>query len=377
MPVPPHGFVEASATSGRSQGAPPPLGARAAAAVAIGLLASAFLWAFTVRRRLPGIASLSDFAIQWFCARVLWSGGDPYLAAGPGRAFEWPAPLVYPATALAALGPLAPLPLHVAECAFLALAAGTLAFLLTRRGWAPLCVFLSAPFAIAVTTVQWSPALAAAALTPALAWVVAAKPTVGVAIVAYRLHDRRWLAGALAGGLVLLGVAFALEPSWVDGWRAALHERPAPSVGVAERIGALYAAPVMLPGGAFVLLALVRWRLPEARLLAMTALVPHIMTGYELVPLLALVPVSLAEGLLLATASWIARYGFVLGQPYADLNTAYRAAGLWGVWCVMIPLTLLVLARPNDDTSPAPLVRFVAVVESALARLGAFVRGRR
>ncbi|MGZ8468276.1 MAG: hypothetical protein ACXW61_02435 [Gemmatirosa sp.] len=319
---------------------------RAAAALAIGALAAAFLWGFTVRRRLPGLATQSDLAIQWFCARVLWAGGDPYLAAGPGRAFEWPAPLVYPATALVALGPFAALPLHVAECAFVGVGSATLAYVVTRRTWAPLCVFLSAPFMVAVTTVQWSPLLAAAALVPGLAWLVAVKPTVGLVIAAYR-PSRRWLAGALAGGLLLTVLALARDPGWVRGWLHALGERPAASVGAARGIGTLYAAPVLLPGGVVVLLALLRWRRPEARLLAAMACVPHIMTGYELVPLLALVPATLAEGLLVAAASWVARYGFAFGQPYPDLAAAYRAAGTWGLWCVLVPLTLLVLARPN------------------------------
>jgi hypothetical protein len=38
-----------------------------------------------------------------------------------------------------------------------------------------------------------------------------------------------------------------------------------------------------------------------------------------------------------------------MGQPYPDLDAAYRAAGTWGLWCVMVPLTLLVLGRPNAD----------------------------
>ncbi len=308
----------------------------------------AFLYAFTVKRRLPGIAAQSDFAIQWFCARVLWSGGDPYLAAGPGRAFEWPAPLVYPATALTTLGPFALLPLHLAEYLFVGIGAATLAFLATRRGWTPLCAFLGAPFFVAVTTVQWAPVLAAAALTPALAWLVAAKPTVGLAIVAYRL-ERRWLTSAILGGVLLSVVAWTLDPGWVAGWIGALRERPAGAVGLARSINALYAAPVGMPGGVLVLLALLRWRRPEARLLAVTALVPHIMVGYELVALMVLVPQTLGEALLVAALSWVARYGFVLNQPYADLNTAYLAAGTWGLWCVLVPLTALVLTRPNRD----------------------------
>jgi hypothetical protein len=101
-----------------------------------------------------------------------------------------------------------------------------------------------------------------------------------------------------------------------------------------------------------VLLALLRWRRPEARLLAVLALVPHIMTGYELVPLLALLPATLAEGLLLAAGSWIARFGFVHALPYMDLNASYLAAGGWTLWCVLIPATLMVLARPNQGALP-------------------------
>jgi hypothetical protein len=150
--------------------AAPRLVHRLLVASALGAAWGGFIHAFTERRRLPGIAAQSDFAIQWFCARVLWSGGDPYLAAGPGRAFEWPAPLVYPSTTLVALGPLSVLPLHLAEVLFVALTTALFAFAVTSRSWVPLCAVLGAPYGIAVITLQWAPALAAAALMPALAW---------------------------------------------------------------------------------------------------------------------------------------------------------------------------------------------------------------
>ncbi|MDF1501885.1 hypothetical protein [Roseisolibacter sp. H3M3-2] len=341
--------------------------ARVAVAAAIASLAVAFLCGFTVQRRLPGIASHSDFAVQWFCTKVLWTGGNPYAAAGPGRSFDWPAPLVYPATALVAIAPLAGLPLHVAEAAFLAFGTAALAYLLTARGWWRLCVFLSAPFSVAITTVQWSPLLAAAAVAPPLAWLVAAKPSVGLAIAAYCPH-RRWLRWAIGGGAALAVAAFALEPSWVGSWLGALAQRPAADTGVSSGTAGFYSAPVALPGGAVVLLAVLRWRRPEARLLAAMASVPHIMTGYELVPLIALVPATFAEALLLAVGSWVARYGFAFGQPYADLNASYRAAGVWGLWCVLVPMTLMVLSRPNEGEVPASMDRAASFVRRAIRR---------
>ena len=54
---------------------------------------------------------------------------------------------------------------------------------------------------VALITVQWSPALTAAAVAPALAWIVAVKPTVGIAAVAYH-PTRRWIAsGQKCGGV--------------------------------------------------------------------------------------------------------------------------------------------------------------------------------
>jgi hypothetical protein len=172
------------------------------------------------------------------------------------------------------------------------------------------------------------------------------KPTVGLSVAAYA-GSRRWWTTAGAGGALLVLAALVLEPRWPTAWLDALRERPAGSVGVAGGISALYSAPVTVAGGALALAAFLRWRRPEARLLGVLALVPHIMTGYEFVPLLALVPSTLAEALLLAALSWVARVGFALGSPYPDLQASYVAAGRWGVYCVLLPATLLVLRRPN------------------------------
>src|SRR5689334_21311316 len=112
---------------------------RAAVGVVIGVVASLYvLWFDTVTHQFgPGG---SDFDQLWFAARVLVRGGDPYQAIGPGRAFEWGWPLLYPLPTVVAVLPVAWLPLLAARIAFVGISAGFLAFALSARGFAPLIV---------------------------------------------------------------------------------------------------------------------------------------------------------------------------------------------------------------------------------------------
>jgi hypothetical protein len=75
------------------------------------------------------------------------------------------------------------------------------------------------------------------------------------------------------GGLVLLLFAFVAWPHWLDGWLVAAHRAP-------------HRAAVLRMGGVLLLLALLRWRLPEGRLLATLAVLPLTPHLYEAVPLL-------------------------------------------------------------------------------------------
>jgi hypothetical protein len=108
----------------------------------------------------------------------------------------------------------------------------------------------------------------------------------------------------------------------------------------------------LLPGGFLVLLALLRWRRPEARLLVALSLAPQTMSGYELVPIMAVLPAARWEALLLAALSWASRFGFSHGYPYPDVNAGFIAAGRWSLWLVLIPATLLVLRRPAEAELP-------------------------
>jgi hypothetical protein len=254
----------------------------------------------------------------------------------------------------------------VAEGVFAGVGAALLALALTRRSWAPLVIFGSWPVHFAFESVQWSPATTAAAVFPALAWLVVAKPTIGLAAGAYGISVR-WLAPAMLGGLAVAGAAWAIDPHWVASWWGAVHAPAHPSVGVAGSASLAFVPMVALPGGVLALLALLRWRRPEARLLAVFACVPHTLSGYELVLLLALVPETLVEATGLALLSWALAAVLAALNPHPDLMTGYRLAGIWSVVLVVLPCTVLVLRRPNEGPVPAWLERTIA--RASLPRL--------
>ncbi|HET9799734.1 MAG TPA: hypothetical protein VFP90_17175, partial [Gemmatimonadaceae bacterium] len=60
-------------------------------ALVLGLLAGHL--ALTMARNVDVPRDIEQF---WFAARTLLHGGEPYAAIGPGRAFQYPWPLVYP-----------------------------------------------------------------------------------------------------------------------------------------------------------------------------------------------------------------------------------------------------------------------------------------
>jgi hypothetical protein len=97
--------------------------------------------------------------------------------------------------------------------------------------------------------------------------VSAGKPTVGAAVfAAYPNRPALWAA------VGVLALSIAVMPGWPLQWREAL------SANIAS-------VPALLPGGFLLLLGLVHWRSPEARLLAALACVPQTIGYYEMLPL--------------------------------------------------------------------------------------------
>jgi hypothetical protein len=233
------------------------------------------------------------------------------------------------------------------------------AYVLCARGAFRVLALGSYPAVLALQGVQWAPLLTVGALVPWLGGVLACKPSIGVALACYR-PTPQWLRGAVGGAAALSVAAFVLAPSWPSGWLAAVRESTA-----------VYSAPVVLPGGWLLLFALARWRLPEARLLVALSCVPQTVLGYELLPVVALVPANTFGVLALTLASHAAPQ--IVGATIT--STAYNdvvlAQGRATVWCVLVPALGLVLRRSNVGPAPGWLERALA-----RARVPGWLRGR-
>lgn len=150
-------------------------------------------------------------------------------------------------------------------------------------------------------------------------------------------------------------VSVAVRPSWVREWLATLSHTGHMVV------------PIAHSGGVLLVLALLRWRRPEARLLLALACVPQTALPYEAVPLL-LVPATLGESLMFVTLSYLAAWFWVhLGpypQAFASIPTSVRLMVLF----MYLPCLIMVLRRQNDGALPGWLlqgaVRFRTAVRS-------------
>lgn len=313
------------------------LGLALAGALLSGL--RAFLW-------VSGEVKSRDFDQVWFAARSLFAGRNPYHEIGPGQIFDWNAPLYYPLTAAVAVSPLSLIERHLAAVLFAALASGLFIWAATRRSLAPAVVITSASAALAAEAVQWSPLLAAAFGIPWLGVVLSAKPTIGFAIFAARPTRV-----ALVGTLLMLAVSIALLPSWPRDWLEALHHTSLATAG-----GTPYSSPILTPGGMVSVLALLRWRRPEARLVLALACVPQTTLLYETVPLF-LVPTTIVEGGVLWLGSWIAALWVWVHGPYSNDAGRFAVSASAIGWAMYLPCVMMLLRRPNAGPIPGWLAR--------------------
>ncbi len=309
---------------------------RALLAISAAILsgAKALLWVYADSKP-------RDFDQIWHAARALFDGRNPYLEIGPGLAFDWPQYFFYPLTAAIATAPLALLARSTAAACFTALAAGAFVWSATRRSLAPAVVITSASAAMAAETVQWSPLLAATIGLPWLGFVLAAKPTVGFA-----MFVARPTRAAVSGCVTLVAISLVVAPWWPESWLTALHHTSVLTAG-----GTPYLAPAATPGGALALLALLRWRRPEARLIAALACMPQTPLLYETVPLF-LVPATLLEGGVLWAGSWLAAALLSITGPFGTDLARFTASRNAIVWLLYLPCVVIVLRRPNEGTLP-------------------------
>src|SRR5262249_28654595 len=203
--------------------------------------------------------------------------------------------------------------MHATDMIFDAIGFGLFAWVMTRqeRVSPPLVALVSLPALMALQTVQWSPLLCAAALTPAIGFLLVAKPTIGLALfVAFP----RWRTAV--GCALLLGASFLVSPGWIAEWRAGFFTVPH------------IVAPITRWGGPLLLLALTKWKRADARLLLALACVPHTTALYETIPLFLI-----AETWLQAWALWALAIVVYVGQwatgPYPSVSAQWFAGHQW------------------------------------------------
>lgn len=302
--------------------------ARLACAAILGIAAALYADLFWEHRQ----THPSDFWQPWAAARMLAQGSNPYELIGPGRTYQHRWPLVYPATAAVAAMPFAWASARVADALFVGFGAAVLAWALTRRTLAnpQLWVFASYAMLVSAQTVQWSPLLTAAALIPWLGFLFAAKPSIGLAIlVAY--PSRVAVYGMAAFGALTVAIWPYWVPAWLDNLPSITH----------------MSAPVARLGGPLILLALLKWRRADARLLAALACVPQTPVLYEAVPLFLLVR-NFREATLLIVLTGVLGRIVLTTVTTTDYNAWMATNGQLMVWLLYLPCTAMILFRPNE-----------------------------
>jgi hypothetical protein len=257
-------------------------------AVAIPIAVAAALAAWLAFQRVPEMMA-RDFTYPWWGARALLSGENPYdtiRPTGPPPNDLW---FMYPLTAPIAVIPFARLPAQLAGALFSGLSAGLLAFVLSANGGLrSFLVFLSPSFGFAIVLGQWSPLLVAASFAVPLSWALVCKPTIGLPLFLYRPS---WRAAIICSAFLLLSIL--IQPSWpLDWWRNT------------QRLEGHF-LPVLRPFGFLGVLAFLRWRRPEGRLVGGMTLVPQNLYFYDQLPLF-LAATTVRRTLLLILLSWSA-----------------------------------------------------------------------
>lgn len=331
--------VVADAVVGPAPPPPPARRRRALLALLVGAVCAALVLGLTRHAR-----GLNAFDQLWVGARAMAAGTDPYALVGPGRALPQKAPNYYPATAMVAVLPLAAAPLEAARAIFFGASAALLAFVATRDGYRRMPMFLSGSFALALVSQQWAPLLTASLFAPGAALAYAAKPNIGLALFLAR-PTRSTFAWAAGGAIVLGAASLALRPSWPAEWLAITRSAP--------HIRSL----VRHPAGVVVLLALARWRRPEARLLVAMACVPHSTLFYEALPVLFVVPETDRQVRLLWVSSWVGSLteaALVFAPGHDFFGEHVYVVGELMLALVYLPSVILVLRRPNVAPADVP-----------------------
>jgi hypothetical protein len=324
---------------------------RAVIAIFIGIAAGALAgWL-----RLSGRSNFSDFDHLWVGARALLSGADPYAAV---ESWGYRRPLYYPIPAIIVVAPFALLPMVVAYAIFVGVSVGVFAFAVSASGWWPILTLLSAPTIHAITLGQWSLVDTGIAALPSFAWLAIIKPTTAGAIaLAYFLtvFQRRAVLVNAGIALGLIGASSIIVPDWPHRWLAAV-------------VGAQH---FMSPAGHLIgvplLLSVLRWRRPEARLLLLLALVPQSLATYDAAPLALIVRTRL-EAVVFVLGGLVTNAMVRPVEEFATLAAGLQDGAPVLIACLYLPTLVMVLRRRNEGDLPTWM-------ERATVRLPRWLRG--
>jgi hypothetical protein len=270
----------------------------------------------------------SDFDALYDAAARLVRGEDPYPLGT--RWFPYPLPAVLLAV------PFTVVPLGLARPTFDVLIGWAFVYALWKyRGPFALFALVSGTYLFAMGRGQTTPLMVAASLVPALGFLLAVKPNTSVPLWAARPS---WT--VILGVSLFLGLSLVILPSWPRDWWMALPPDNRELV-----------PPLLRPLGFVLLLAALRWRLPEGRLLFAIAFLPQSTLPYELVSL-ALIPANLVEMAIYVAGSWFTVAA--AEQLHLSRGMAEWTATGWPVTlgAVYLPMLVLVLLRPSGRREP-------------------------
>lgn len=331
-------------------------------AIVLGVVAA--LYAYDTHRMFLSIGQSPDSLFLWRGARILLAGGDPYdfatwrsMPVGEIDVAAWSnviEPLYYPLPALLIWIPFSIGSFLVGSAVFVGVGAALFVFAMSRAGLHRIWLCGSVPFIMALRFGQWSTWLTAAALLPALSFLLPAKPNIGLPLVLAK-PTRAMIASCIA----ILTLSLIVMPRWPLGWYGTVTGAFTQTVP--------HPAPVTTfrGAGAILLLALLRWRRPEARLFALLACVPQLPFWADQLPL-ATIAHTRREVIWSMLGGHLCFIGWFLFAPkvfyYVPVMQPYALFGTY------VPALIMVLRRPNSGVIPA---RF----EPLAARLPGWIRG--
>lgn len=316
----------------RAAPARPPRGARFFVTIAAGLWGGGLAYAFMSRA-----GFFPDFLAWWYAARAFVRGLDPYSVAPSAAPYFISDPLVYPLPSVLTVIPFSWMPLPVAGAVFFGVSSMLLAWAVTRDGYARVALFMSFPFVMAASLGQWAPLVIGAALLPRMGFLAVCKPTLAAALAISRPTK-----SIVFGGAAFLLASVVLDSSWPARWLANL------------RLAAPHPAPVFTLAGAALVLAALRWRREDARLVLGMAAVPQLAMFADQLPLL-LVARTRIEAMSMALLSHAGGLLWLSMRNPKD-HPAWDATNLV-LASVYLPALVLVLRRPNEGELPAWLAR--------------------